>query len=57
MAGVTSRGSGVLALTAVVGFCYIIVAAVIFAERAVKRKKSREKQKYESLYGGKKENT
>ena len=57
MAGVTSRGSGVLALTAVVGFCYIIVAAVIFAVRAVERKKSREKQKYESLYGGKKENT
>lgn len=57
MAGVTSRGSGVLALTAVVGFCYIIVAAVIFAVRAVKRKKSREKQKYESLYGGEKENT
>ena len=44
MAGVTSRGSGVLALTAAVGFCYIIVAAVIFAERAVKRK-SREKSR------------
>ena len=50
MTGVTSRGSGMLALTATVGFVYIIVAAAVCAVRALGHKKAKEKQKYESLY-------
>lgn len=54
MTGVTSRGSGMLALTAMVGFVYIIVAAIVCAVRSLGNKKAKEKQKYESLYSGEK---
>lgn len=50
MAGVTSRGSGVLTLTATVGLIYITVAAITLAVRSSSAKKAKEKQKYESLY-------
>lgn len=55
MVGVTSRGSGMLALTAMVGFIYLVVAAVTFAVRAAVNKKAKEKQKYESLYSADKQ--
>ena len=54
MTGVTSRGSGMLALTATVGFDYIIVAVAVCAVRALGHKKTKEKQKYESLYSDEK---
>lgn len=50
MAGVAERGSGVLTLTAAVGFIYIIVAAITMAIRSAMAKKAKEKQNYESLY-------
>ena len=43
-----------LALTATVGFVYIIVAVAVCAVRALGHKKTKEKQKYESLYSDEK---